>query len=140
MEREKRFYEDQSSHSESGSSLCNILLSKNECLASLDGLESSSLADSAFELESDLLGSLGLLSEDRLSLASKSSLLGIITSLSLSDGGSLTSLVLTDLVDYVFLALRTVGSHLLGNVHLNSEKSRDLPLSILIINIKYEVE
>ena len=62
----------------------SIFLSKDESLASLDWVESSSLADCALELKSDLLGGLCLLSEDGLCLSSETLLLSIISSLSLS--------------------------------------------------------
>ena len=57
-------------------------------------MQSTGLADGAFKLESDLLGGLGLLSEDGLGLATETSLLSIISSLSLSEQGVLTLLVL----------------------------------------------
>ena len=80
--------------SEGGTALGNFFLSKNESLATLDGSESSSLANGAFELESDLLGGLCLLPEDGLGLTSETLLLHIVSPLSLSDEGVLALLVL----------------------------------------------
>lgn len=97
-----------------------FLLSKNECLATLNGAESSSLAGGALELESDLLGGLCLLSEDGLGLSSETFLLGIISSLTLGHSGSLTSLVLGDLVHGVLVAFRAVCSLRFGSVYLKT--------------------
>ena len=105
-----------------GATASLFFLSQNECLASLDGDKSSSLAGSALELECNLLGGLGLLSENGLGLSSETSLLGIISSLSLSDGGSLASLVLLHLVGGMLQALTAVSPHLLGNVDLHKDK------------------
>lgn len=113
--------------SEDGSTLGNFLLSKNECLATLDRVQSSSLACTAFELENNLLGSLGLLSEDGLGLTSVSFLFGIISSLSLSDGGVLTFLVLRHLVNLMLFAFTTVSSFRFGSVHLKDERNEMLP-------------
>jgi hypothetical protein len=101
-----------------GATASLFLLSKNECLATLNGAESSSLANGALELEGNLLGGLCLLSEDGLGLASETFLLGIISSLTLSDSGSLTSLVLRNLVHGVFVAFTAVSSLLFGSVYL----------------------
>ena len=56
------------------------------------------LANGAFKLKSDLLGGLGLLSEDGLGLSIETRLT-IISSLSLSREGIVTLLILGDLVD-----------------------------------------
>jgi hypothetical protein len=77
-----------------GTTLGNFFLSKNEGLATLDWGHSSSLAGTTFKFESDLLSVLCLLSEDGLGLTSETSLLGIISSLSLSDKGGFSCLVL----------------------------------------------
>jgi len=87
--------------SEGGDTFGNILLSENERLATLDWVESTGLADGALELEGDLLGGLRLLSEDGLGLASETCLLSIVSSLSLSDSGSLACLILGHLVGCV---------------------------------------
>lgn len=81
-----------------GATASLLLLSKNECLATLDWAESSSLANGALKLEGNLLCGLCLLSENGLGLTSETFLLGIISSLTLSDGGGLTCLVLGNLV------------------------------------------
>ena len=101
-----------------GATASFILLSKNECLATLDGTESSSLADGALELEGNLLCGLCLLSEDGLGLPSETFLLGIISSLTLCDSGSLTGLVLRDLVNSVLVAFTAICSLLFGSVYL----------------------
>lgn len=103
-----------------GTTASLFLLSKNECLATLNGVESSSLANGALELEGNLLCGLCLLSEDGLGLSSETSLLGIISSLSLSDGGGLASFVLRNLVGGVLQALTAVSPHDLGNVDLKA--------------------
>jgi hypothetical protein len=73
------------------------------------------------ELECDLLGSLGLLLEDRLGLTSKTFLLGIITSLALHELGVLSFFVLRNLVHGVLLELWTVSHHVLWKVdHFHS--------------------
>jgi len=53
------------------------------------------LASGALETEDNLLGSLGLLTENRLGLTTITCLLAIVTALTLSDQGSSTSLVLS---------------------------------------------
>jgi hypothetical protein len=69
------------------------------------------LALTALELESDLLGNLGLLLEDWLLLTAESLLLVVISSSSLSEERLFTLFVLGDLVLGVTLAIkRTVGS------------------------------
>lgn len=103
-----------------GATACLFLLSKNECLATLNGAESSSLAGGAFELKSNLLGSLCLLSEDGLGLTSETFLLGIISSLTLSNSRGLTGLVLGNLVNGVFVAFRAVSSLCFGSVYLKT--------------------
>lgn len=90
---------------------------------------------SALQTKDNLLGGLGLLVEDRLGLTAKARLLPVITTLAyffvktrsdaiqlhtLSENGSLTSLVLSDLVVGVLLALLTWAEGLsgLGDVDL----------------------
>ena len=99
-----------------------ILFTKNESLASLEYSETLGLGFGALELEYDLFGLLGLLSEDWLSLSTETRLLGIISSLSLSKEGIFTLLVLRDLVDGVLKALLAVSFHLLGYVDLSVKK------------------
>ncbi len=69
--------------SEDGATLCDFLFTKDEGLASLNRDHSSSLANTALELESNFLGSLCLLSENRLGLSTETLLLSIISSFSL---------------------------------------------------------
>lgn len=58
---------------------------KLEVLASLQGELCLGLADCAFHSEDDLLGGLGLLSEDRLGLTTITTLLAIVTTLTLGE-------------------------------------------------------
>lgn len=74
-------------------------------LASLDGKLSLSLAGNTLKTENNLLGGLGLLVEDLLGLTTITSLLTVVTTLTLSIKGSLTGLVLSDLVLSVLAAL-----------------------------------
>ena len=113
---------------------------ENEGLATLDGDESPELGLRALELEGDLLGSLGLLLEDRLGLTSEALLLGIVTSLSLDGEGVLALFVLRDLVHRVLPQLRTVSLHHLWNVDLlrslfNNNKLIPLTLKLQSQNI-----
>jgi hypothetical protein len=73
-----------------------------------------------FKTEDNLLGSLGLLVENGLGLTTITGLLTVITSLTLSEERSFTSLVLSNLVRSVLLTLGTlaVGVTGLGNVDL----------------------
>merc|ERR1711942_277649 len=75
-----------------------LLASELEMLASLDGDLVLALAISALQSEDDLLGGLGLLSEDGLGLSSVSLLLAIVTPLALSLERVLAFLVLRHLV------------------------------------------
>jgi hypothetical protein len=104
--------------SEDGTSLCDFLLTKNEGLATLNGNHSSSLAGTAFKLESNLLCGLCLLSENGLGLTSITLLFSIISSLSLGSEGSLTGLVLRHFVNLMLLAFLAVCSSLLWCVDL----------------------
>jgi hypothetical protein len=102
--------------------LC-LLLSELEGLASLEWKHSLAFALGALDLEDDLLGGLGLLSEDGLSLTTETLLLGIVTSLTLSDKRSLTSLVLSDLVARVLLASLAIGVSRLWNADHRSTRT-----------------
>jgi len=92
---------------ESNVSSALLVSTKFKVLASLDRLLSLVSAGCAFKSENNLLGSLGLLVENRLGLTSKTLLFSVVTSLSLSENGRLSDLVLGDLVRSVFLALFT---------------------------------
>ena len=94
-----------------------LLLSDNNTLGSFDGSERLALSGGTLKLEDDLLGLLSLLSEDGLGLSTESLLLHIISSLTLSDEGSLTGFVLGNLVKRVLLQLWAVGSDGLWDVH-----------------------
>lgn len=89
-------------------------------LATLQRQLQLGLALDALQSQHDLLGSLGLLVEDRLGLTTITGLLSVITTLSLGEKGGLASLVLGDLVLGVLAALPAlaVGVSGLGNVDL----------------------
>lgn len=116
----------------------SFFLSKDEGLASLERVQSSSLADGTLELEGNLLGGLCLLSEDGFGLPSEASLLRFISSISQGFAADLTFLVLRHLVDLVLLAFAAVCSLLLGTVDLSTklDATQAYHLSNTNINIK----
>lgn len=89
-------------------------------LASLQGQLGLGLALDALQSQNDLLGSLGLLVEDRLGLTTITALLSVVTALTLGEQRGLASLVLGNLVLGVLAALLAlaVGVSGLGNVDL----------------------
>ena len=93
-------------------------------LAALESELLLGLAGSALQAQDDLLGGLGLLVEDGLGLTTITGLLTVITSLTLSEQGSLAGLVLGNLVGGVLLAGLTLAVSVtgLGNVDLGNEK------------------
>ena len=98
-----------------------LLFSTNlKVLATLDGMHMSGLATLALQVQHNLLGGLCLFMENWLGLSSETSLLFVVTTLSLSVQGGLTSLVLGHLVHGVLLAIRAlaIGLFSLWNVHL----------------------
>ena len=76
---------------------------------------------SALKLEGNLLGSLGLLSEDGLGLATETLLLGVVAALTLGGRGVTALLVLGDLVILVHAALWAVCFFLFRCVHLQKK-------------------
>ena len=102
--------------------LC-LLLSELEGLTALEWKHSLAFALGALDLQDDLLGCLGLLSEDGLSLTTETLLLGIVTSLTLSDKGSLTSLVLGYLMAGMLLASLAIGVSRLWNADHRSTRT-----------------
>ena len=99
-------------------SLPLLFTSDFEVFASLDGELLPKLAFGAFHPENDLLGGLGLLPEDGLSLSSETLLFPVVPSLSLSKQGFLSLLVLGYLVDSVLKALAFAERpSTLGDVH-----------------------
>jgi len=78
------------------------------------------LASGALKLEGNLLGSLCLLAEDGLGLATEALLLSVVAALTLSGRGVTALLVLRDLVRHVLLALRAVCFFLFRSVHPES--------------------
>jgi len=104
-------------------SYLSLLLTELESLATLEWEHSLALALSALDLQDDLLCCLGLLSEDWLSLTTETLLLGIVSSLTLSDKGSLTSLVLGNFVTRVLLASLAIGVSCLWNADHRSTRT-----------------
>ena len=90
-----------------------------EVLTSLQGQLSSGLTFDTFQSQNNLLGSLGFLVENRLGLTTETGLFTVITSLTLSEQGSLTSFVLGNLVLSVLTTglTLTVGFSGLWNVN-----------------------
>lgn len=76
------------------------------------------LAGGALKLQGNLLGSLCLLAEDWLGLATEALLLGVVAALTLSGGGVTSLFVLGDLVKRMLKALRAVCFFLFRSVHL----------------------
>lgn len=77
-------------------------------LAALDGEHALGLALGALELQHNLLGGLGLLTEHGLSLSSETCLFPVVTSLTLCYQRSLASLVLSHLLRSVLVAALAV--------------------------------
>ena len=106
-------------------SVCLVLMTRSCCLGSqfemLSSLQTQLLLGLAlltFQTQYNLTCGLGLLVEDGLGLSPKTHLLGIVPTLSLCKVGSLSGLVLGDLVHGVLLALAsTVGLAFFGYVH-----------------------
>ena len=103
--------------SECNLSLNIIFFTKNESLASLEDSETFTFSFCALELEYDLFGLLGLLSEDWLGLSSETFLLHVISSLTLSCFRIFTFLVLRNFMKSVFLCFFTIAFKLLWNMH-----------------------
>lgn len=95
-----------------------------EVLAALESKLRLGLALDALQSQDNLLGGLGLLVEDRLSLTTVTGLLTVVTALSLGEQRGLASLVLGDLVLGVLAALLAlaVGVSRLGNVDLERDR------------------
>ena len=89
----------------------------DERLAAAEQLAASDLALGALQSEGDLLGVLGLLSEDGLGLTTETLLFHVVSSLSLGKLGSFTGLVLRNFVDCVFLQLWAISSNRLWDMH-----------------------
>lgn len=97
---------------------CCSLLSEFEVLGSLEAQLLLGLTLLTFQSKNDLTSSLGLLVEDGLGLSTESHLFRVVTSLSLCKVGSLSGLVLSNLVQGVLLALSsTVSSTFLRYVN-----------------------
>ena len=92
---------------EADTSLGLLITTKFEGLATLQNKLMLVLANSAFQTQDNLLGSLGFLVEDGLGLTTVTALLAVVTALSLSENGSFTGLVLGNFVGGVTTALLT---------------------------------
>lgn len=88
-------------------------------LTSLQRKLSLGLALNTLQSQNNLLGGLSLLMEDWLGLTTVTGLLTVVTTLTLSEKGSLTSLVLGDLVSGVLTALLTLTVGLSGLWNVN---------------------
>lgn len=102
-----------------GLALLLLVTTQLEVLTSLQSQLGLGLANNTFQSQDDLLGGLGLLVENGLGLTTVTTLLTVVSSLTLGEQGSLTGLVLGDLVLGVLLAILTlaVGSSGLWNVN-----------------------
>lgn len=96
-----------------------LLTTQFEVLTSLQSQLSSGLASNTFQSQDDLLGGLSLLVENWLGLTTEPGLFTVITSLTLSEQGSLTSLVLGNLVLSVLTAVLTLTVGLSGLWNVN---------------------
>lgn len=96
-----------------------LVTTQLEVLTSLQSQLSLGLTVNTLQSQDDLLGSLSLLVENWLGLTTETGLFTVVSSLTLSEQGSLTSLVLGNLVLGVLTALLslTVGLSKLRNVN-----------------------
>ncbi len=101
------------------STLGLLFTTKFKVLASLQSQLVLVLANVAFQTQDDLLGSLGLLVEDRLGLTTITGLFAVVTTLTLSEKGSLSGLVLGDLVRGVLAALLALAVGVAGLWDIN---------------------
>lgn len=91
-----------------GLTLLLLVTTQLEVLTSLQSQLSLGLASNTLQSQNNLLGGLGLLVENWLGLTTETGLLTVVSSLTLSEQGSLTSLVLGNLVLGVLSALLTL--------------------------------
>ena len=103
--------------SEHNLSLDVVLLSEDESFASLDNSEAFCLGLGAFEFEHNLLGVLGLLSEDGFGLSSETLLFHVISSFSLGNQTGFAGLVLGHFVDRVLMQFSAVTSNRLWDMY-----------------------
>lgn len=92
---------------EADTTLGLLITTKFERLAALQDELMLMLANGTFQTQDNLFGSLGLLVENGLSLTTITGLLTIVTTLTLSEDGGFTGLVLGDLVGSVTTTLLT---------------------------------
>lgn len=101
-----------------------LLTTQFEMLTSLQSQLSLGLASNTFQSQNNLLGSLSFLVENWLGLTTETGLFTVITSLTLSVQGSLTSLVLGDLVLGVLTTVLTFAESLSGLWNVNCKRNR----------------
>lgn len=89
-----------------------LVTTQLKVLTSLQSQLGLGLAVDTFQSQDNLLGGLSLLVENWLGLTTETGLLTVVSSLTLSEQGSLTSLVLGDLVLGVLSALLTLTESL----------------------------
>lgn len=125
-------------YSEEDHTLCLLLPSKNEWFASANDLAATDLAGGALKFQGNLLGGLGLLSEDWLGLTTETLLLGIVAALTLSGGGVTALLVLGDLVILMLAALCAVCFFLFRSMHLYEQwQSLEIVLVMLCVILPF---
>lgn len=102
----------------------NLLSTTNfEVSGTLEGDKVNTSAVVTLHLKTDLFGSLDVLLENRLGLTTKTGLLSVVSTLTLSIEGSLTGLLLpSNTVESVLLALQAESLLLLREVNLNYVK------------------
>lgn len=96
-----------------------LVTTQLEVLASLQGQLSLGLAHNTLQSQDNLLGGLSLLVKNGLGLTTETRLLTVVSSLTLSEQGSLTSLVLSNLVLGVLTALLALAVGLSGLWNVN---------------------
>lgn len=102
-----------------GLALLLLVTTQLEVLASLQSQLGLGLANNTLQSQDNLLGGLGLLVENGLGLTTVTALLTVVSSLTLGEQGSLTGLVLSDLVLGVLLAVLTLTVGLSGLWNVN---------------------
>lgn len=113
-----------------GLTLLLLFTTQLEVLTSLQSQLSLGLANNTFQSQHNLLGGLSFLVENLLGLTTETGLLTVVTSLTLSVQGSLTGLVLGNLVLGVLAALLTLTVGLSGLWNVNcGEVSKSFPCS-----------
>ena len=95
-----------------------LVSSQLEVLGPLDGHLETVLARATLQTKDQLLGSLGLLTQNRLGLTTETLLFSVVTPFALGEDGLLGLLVLGHLELLMLVAMRTVGPAGLRDVDL----------------------